>query len=78
MPFDAGRGGGCCFRVVVTRTQLTRLVNERNQGKTIGMCAMKSGRSRKTAGKYLNRENVTERQRVPRAWKTREDPSAEI
>jgi hypothetical protein len=39
--------------VVVTRTQLTKLVSERNQGKTISMCAMKAGMSRKTAGKYL-------------------------
>jgi len=50
MPFDAGRGGGCCFRVVVTRTRLTKPVNERNQGKTIGMRAMKSGMSRTQDG----------------------------
>jgi transposase len=78
MLFDAGRGGGCCFRVVVTRTQLTRLVIERNQGKTISMCAMKSGMSRKTAGKYLSQEHGPEPQRGPRIWKTRKDPLAEI
>lgn len=78
MPFDAGRGGGCCFRVVVSRTQLTRLVNERNQGKTIGMCAMKSGMSRKTAGKYLSGGNGVEPRRVSHTWKTRKDPLAEI
>jgi hypothetical protein len=37
---------------VVTRTQLTKLVNERNQGRTISMSAMKAGMTRKTAGKY--------------------------
>jgi transposase len=78
MLFDAGRGGGCCFRIVVTRTQLTRLVIERNQGKTISMCAMKSGMSRKTAGKYLSGRNGPEPRRVPRIWKTRKDPLAEI
>jgi len=78
MPFDAGRGGGCCFRVVVTRTQLAKLVNERNQGRTIDMCAMKSGMSRKTAGRYLNGENGVEQRRGPHTWKTRRAPLAEI
>ncbi len=64
--------------VVVTRTQLTKLVNERNQGKTISMCAMKSGMSRKTAGKYLSQDKVMEQRRVPHTWKTRKDPLAEI
>ena len=58
--FDSGWGGGCCFRVVVTRTQLTKLVIERNQGRTISMCAMKAGMSRKTAGKYLSQDKVLE------------------
>ena len=78
MLFDSGRGGGCCFRVVVTRTQLARLVIERNQGRTIGMCAMKAGMSRKTAGKYLSQDNVLEQRRVPHTWKTRKDPLTEI
>jgi transposase len=64
--------------VVVTRTQLTKLVIERNQGRTISMCAMKAGMSRKTAGKYLNQDNVLEPRRVPHTWKTRKDPLAEI
>lgn len=78
MLFDAGRGGECCFRVVVTRTQLTKLVIERNQGRTISMCAMKAGMSRKTAEKYLNQENAMEQRPVPHNWKTRKDPLAEI
>jgi transposase len=64
--------------VVVTRTQLTKLVSERNQGRTISMCAMKVGMSRKTAGKYLSQNNVLEQRRVPHIWKTREDPLARI
>ena len=64
--------------VVVTRTQLTKLVIERNQGKTISMCAMKAGMSRKTAGKYLSQDNVLKERRVPHTWKTRKDPLAEI
>lgn len=64
--------------VVVTRTQLTKLVTERNQGRTISMCAMKAGMSRKTAGKYLSQDNVLEQRRVPHTWRTREDPLAEI
>ena len=78
MLFDAGRGGGCCFRVVVTRTQLTKLIIERNPGKTVNMCAMKAGMSRKMAGKYLSQDKVLERRRVPHIWKTRKDPLAEI
>ena len=78
MLFDLGRGGGCCFRVVVTRTQLIRLVYERNQGRTISMCAMKAGMSRKTAGKYLSQENVLDVRRVPHDWKTRKDPIEQI
>jgi len=76
--FDAGRGGGCCFRVVVTRTQLTKLVNERNQGRTISMSAMKAGMTRKTAGKYLNQDNVMGQRQAPHTWRTREDPLKEI
>jgi hypothetical protein len=51
--------------VVVTRTQLTKLVNERNQGKTISMCAMKAGMHRKKAGKYLSQDKVMEQRPVP-------------
>lgn len=76
--FDAGRGGGCCSRVVVTRIQLTKLVSERNQGRTISMCAMKAGMNRKTAGKYLSQDNVLEQRRESRTWKTRKDPLQEI
>ena len=64
--------------VVVTRTQLTKLVNERNQGKTISMCAMKAGMNRKTAGKYLSQDKVMEQRRVAHTWKTRKDPLQEI
>jgi transposase len=78
MLFDTGWGGGCCSGVVVTRTQLTKLVNELNQGKTISMSAMKAGMSRKTAGKYLAQDNVMEQQKVPRTWRTRTDPLEQI
>lgn len=64
--------------VVVTRTQLTKLVNERNQGRTISMCAMKAGMNRKTAAKYLSQDKVMEQRRVPHTWKTRKDPLQEI
>lgn len=64
--------------VVVKRTQLSKLVRERNQGKTIKMCALKSGMSRKTATKYLKQENPMEQRRVSHTWKTRMDPLAEI
>lgn len=42
------------------------------------MCAMKAGMNRKTAGKYLSRDNVLELRRVPHTWKTRKDPLQEI
>ncbi len=41
------------------------------------MCAMKAGMSRKTAGKYLSQDKVTEQRRVPHNWKTRKDPLTE-
>ena len=74
MLFDTGRGGGCCSGVVVRRTQLTKLVNERNQGRTISMSAMKAGMSRKTARKYLRQDDVMEQRQVPHTWRTRKDP----
>jgi len=68
--------------VVVTRIQLTKLLTklliERNQGRTISMCAMKAGMSRKTAGKCLRQDNVMEQRPVPHTWRTREDPLREI
>ncbi len=64
--------------VVVTRTQLTKLFIERNQGKTISMSAMKAGMSRKTAGKYLRQDNVIEQRQVAHTWRTRKDPLEEI
>jgi hypothetical protein len=59
---------------VVRRSQLTKLVIERNRGSTISMCAMKAGVSRKTACKYLRQDNAMEQRRVPHTWRTREDP----
>jgi transposase len=63
---------------VVRRNQLSKLVREHNQGRTIKMCAMKAGMSRKTAAKYLKQENPMEQRRVPHTWKTRKDPLEEI
>ena len=74
MLFDTGWSGRCCSEVVVSRTQLTKLVSERNQGRTISMCAMKAGMSRKTAAKYLCQDNVLETRQVPHTWRTRKDP----
>jgi hypothetical protein len=62
------------LRVVVKRTQLTRLVFERNQGRTISMSAMKAGMSRNTARKYLRQNEVIEQRQVPHTWRTRQDP----
>ena len=64
--------------VVVTRTQLSKLAIERNQGRTIRMSAMKSGMSRNTGRKYLRQNDVTEQRRVPHTWRTREDPLSAI
>jgi transposase len=60
--------------VVVKRTQLTKLVSERNQGRTISMSAMKAGMSRTTATKYLGQNDVTEQTPAPHKWRTRKDP----
>ena len=42
------------------------------------MCAMKAGMNRKTAGKYLNQDNVMDQRQVPHVWRTREDPLKEL
>jgi len=62
---------------VVTRTQLTKLANERNQGRTIRMSAMKSGMSRNTARKYLRQNDPTEQRRV-KTWRLKEGPEKEV
>lgn len=62
------------LRVVVKRTQLTKLVYERNQGANISMSAIKAGMSRTTARNYLRQDNGLEQRRVPHNWRTREDP----
>jgi transposase len=60
--------------VVVKRTQLTKLVIERNQGANISMSAIKAGMSRTTARNYLRQDDVMEQRQVPHTWRTREDP----
>ena len=60
--------------VVVKKQQLTKLVFERNQGRTISMSAIKAGMSRNTARKYLRQNDVMEQQQAPHTWRTRKDP----
>lgn len=74
MLFDTGWGGGCGSGVVVKRTQLTKLVHERNQGANISMSAIKAGMSRTTARNYLRQDDVMEQRQVPHTWRTRADP----
>ena len=74
MPFDTGWGGECCSEVVVKRTQLTKLVSERNQGANISMSAIKAGMSRTTARNYLRQDDVMEQRQAPHTWRTRQDP----
>jgi transposase len=62
------------LRVVVNRTQLTKLVYERNQGTTISMSAIKAGMSRTTARNYLEQDDVMEQRQAPHTWRTRADP----
>ena len=59
--------------VVVKRTQLTKLVYERNQGANISMSAIKAGMSRTTARNYLRQDDVMEQRQAPHTWRTRED-----
>ena len=60
--------------VVVTRAQLTKLVYERNQGRSIIMSAQKSGMSRNTARNHLRQDDVLKQEKVPHTWRTRKDP----
>jgi transposase len=59
---------------VVKRTQLTKLVYERNQGANISMSAIKAGMSRTTARNYLRQDDVMEQRQAPHSWRTRADP----
>jgi transposase len=63
---------------VVKRTQLTKLVRERNQGANISMSAIKAGMSRTTARNYLRQDDVMEQRQAPHTWRTREDPLEEV
>jgi len=63
---------------VVTRTQLTKLSDERNQGKSIMMSAQKSGMARNMARKYLRQDDVLKQEKAPHSWRTREDPLERI
>jgi transposase len=64
--------------VVVKRTQLTKLVHERNQGTNISMSAIKAGMSRTTARNYLQQDDVMDQRQAPHTWRTREDPLEEV
>ncbi len=64
--------------VVVKRTQLTKLVYERNKGASIEMSAIKAGMSRNTARKHLRQNDVMEQRRSPHMWRTRPDPLEKI
>gem|GEM_PF-2487852 len=64
--------------VVVTRAQLTKLVYERNQGRSIIMSAQKSGMSRNTARKHLRQNDVLNQEKSPNTWRTRKDPLERI
>jgi transposase len=64
--------------VVVNRTQLTKLVRERNQGINISMSAIKAGMSRTTARKHLRQDDVMEQRQAPHTWRTRADPLEEV
>lgn len=66
------------LRVVVTRTQLTKLACERNQGKTLSMSAMKAGISRNTARKYLRQNDMTEQRREPHGQTAEEAPRIDL
>ncbi|YCM42762.1 IS21 family transposase [Verrucomicrobiaceae bacterium 227] len=59
---------------MVTRAQLTKLVYERNQGRSIIMSAQKSGMSRNTARNHLRQDDVLKQEKVPHTWRTRKDP----
>ena len=59
---------------MVKRTQLTKLVYERNQGANISMSAIKAGMSRTTARNYLRQDDVMEQRQAPHSWRTRADP----
>ena len=78
MLFDTGWSDRCRSGVVVKRTQLTKLVYERNQGANISMSAIKAGLSRTTARNYLRQDDVMEQRQTPHTWRTREDPLEEI
>jgi hypothetical protein len=61
----------------VSDAQARKLMEEMTKHGKVGLAAMKAGMDRKTARKYVAAGKLPSETRVPRDWRTREDPFAE-
>lgn len=63
---------------MITKHQIRSLVFEFSRTGNMSQSAIKAGMTRKTAAKYLQREDPFARPRGTRDWRTRPDPFAEV
>ena len=63
---------------MVTDQQVRRLQEMTNTEKTLATAAAKAGMDEKTARKYLRLRKVPSELKGEHAWRTREDPFAEV
>lgn len=63
---------------MVTDQQILRLRQLCNSGMHLSLAAAKAGMDRKTAGKYLQLDQLPSEVRMDRNWRTREDPFKDV
>lgn len=63
--------------MAVTDKQVRKLMSELNKHGQIGTAAIRAGMDRKTARKYRDAEKLPSEMKIPRTWRTREDPFEE-
>src|SRR6516165_4015142 len=61
-----------------TDAQVKELRKGLRQGASLGHAAMKAGMDRKTARKYRDLDQLPSETRIPRTWRTRPDPLADV
>ena len=64
--------------MITTDTQMRRLLKLSKEGLPLSTLAAKAGMDVKTARKYLKSGRLPSQMKVPRDWRTREDPFSEV
>jgi hypothetical protein len=64
--------------VIATDAQVRKLMEELKKHGKVGLAAARAGMDRKTAAKYRDAAKLPSEMKVPRHWRTREDPFDEV